>query len=177
MDYFSDGQLQRKELACGEIYYYSLSPPLSAAAQRLAPPPRYAPLRREYIERVEFASTHPSHGVIHVFSDSRLCRTEYDASHRFAGFTDTYAGRGVSSSLALPNITKCVQYVDDIQFQVGEAGWPFTKFRHFELERMQIYDMNKGEMLAEIRERWLVIRENKKRPQDAADEQLAKRAC
>ena len=38
--------------------------------------------------------------------------------------------------------------------------------------------MNKGEILAEIRERWLVIRENaKKRPQDAADEQSAKRAC
>ena len=33
-------------------------------------------------------------------------------------------------------------------------------------------------MLAETRERWLVIRENnKKRPQDAADEQSAKRAC
>ena len=43
---------------------------------------------------------------------------------------------------------------------------------------MQTYHMNKGEMLAEIRERWLVIRENaKKRPQDAADEQSAKRAC
>ena len=46
---------------------------------------------------------------------------------------------------------------------------------------MQIYDMNKGEMLAEIRERWLVIQDNKKkRPQDAAsasDEQPAKRAC
>ena len=43
---------------------------------------------------------------------------------------------------------------------------------------MQIYGMNKGEILAEIRERWLVIRENaKKRPQDAADEQSAKRAC
>eukprot|EP00966_Prymnesium_polylepis_P008604 198593-Prymnesium_polylepis.1 len=41
---------------------------------------------------------------------------------------------------------------------------------------MQIYGMNKGEMLAEIRERWLVMN-NKKRPQDAADEQSAKRAC
>ena len=42
---------------------------------------------------------------------------------------------------------------------------------------MQIYGMNKGDMLAETRERWLVVRENKKRPQDAADEQSAKRAC
>jgi hypothetical protein len=58
----------------------------------------------------------------------------------------------------------------------GEAGWPFTKFIHSELERMQIYGMDKGEMLAEVRERWLVIQEKKKRPQDAADEQSAKRS-
>ena len=59
----------------------------------------------------------------------------------------------------------------------SELALAFTKFRDSELERMQIYGMNKGEMLAEVRERWLVIRENaKKRPQDAADEQSAKRA-
>ena len=54
----------------------------------------------------------------------------------------------------------------------------FDKFRDCEYERMQFYGLNKGEILAEIRERWLVLRENaKKRPQDAADEQSAKRAC
>ena len=43
---------------------------------------------------------------------------------------------------------------------------------------MQIYGMNRGDMLAETRERWLVIQDNnKKRLQDAADEQSAKRAC
>ena len=43
---------------------------------------------------------------------------------------------------------------------------------------MQIYGIGRCETLAEIRERWLVIRDNmKKRPQDAADEQSAKRAC
>ena len=67
------------------------------------------------------------------------------------------------------------QYVDNIYYMCGEAGNPFAKFRDSELERMQIYGMNKGEMLAEIRERWLVMN-NKKRPQDAADEQSAKRS-
>ena len=83
--------------------------------------------------------------------------------------------------MALRNITKCVQYVHNIHFKFGsgsEDTLAFIKFRDSELERMQIYGMNKGGMLAEIRERWLVIRENdKKRPQDAADGQSAKRAC
>ena len=81
-DYFSGEQLQRKELACGEIYHYSILPPPSAAAQRLAPPP-------PIVERVEFADTYPSHGVMHKF-EGRLRVTTYDDCHRFAGFTDTY---------------------------------------------------------------------------------------
>ena len=69
----------------------------------------------------------------------------------------------------------------NIHFKFGSGSddtLACIKFRDSELERMQIYGMNKGQMLAETRERWLVIRENnKKRPQDAANEQSAKRSC
>ena len=73
------------------------------------------------------------------------------------------------------------EFVYSVHYKFGSRSpdeRAFDKFRDSELKRMRTYDMNKGEMLAEIRERWLVIRENaKKRPQDAADEQSAKRAC
>ena len=56
----------------------------------------------------------------------------------------------------------------------------FDEFRDSEVKRMQSYHMTKGEILAEIRERWPVIQDNKKHQQDGAstsDEQPAKRAC
>ncbi len=223
-DHFSSEQLQRKELASGEIYYYDVA--LSSSA---APP-------CSIIKRVEFADTHPSHGVVHKF-EGRHCVTTYDDSHRFAGFTDTYyyygaamtptvgcassgglpsflgfhGSRGAVSRLALPDMTKptysCSVY--SVHYKCASCSpdeRAFDEFRNSEFKRMQSYDMTKGEILAEIRERWLVIRKNaalgedvvavkgqelqlgrglhlapmryaKKRPQDAADEQSAKRAC
>lgn len=204
-DHFSGEQLQRKELASGEIYYYDAALSSSAAPCSV-------------IERVEFADTHPSHGVMHKF-EGRHCVTTYDDSHRFAGFTDIYnyhsmamtptptvgyasrpsflglhGSRGaVVSRLALPDMTKPTYpfLSHSVHYKLASCSpdeRAFDEFRNSEVKRMQSYHMTKGEhesyhptkgeIVAEIRERWLVIRENaKKRPQDAADEQSAKRAC
>eukprot|EP00966_Prymnesium_polylepis_P113876 2632092-Prymnesium_polylepis.2 len=112
----------------------------------------------------------------HHFRNGFLKETRYNAPHRFVGFCDLYREPAVMSQPCndVRIIGKRNQYMYNIvHTDLGD----YSTFRDSELERMRLYGMPKGDMLAETRERWLVVQNNKKRSQDAADEQSAKRSC